>query len=650
MVTPDIAATPTVVPVSLNGRGYQIEFAELIRRPAASPTDEFDQGSEPGERITIVGAHRRLGKSFTGGAGQELYDDEDSNRSRYWVGLGIVTHVPNKFMLDTTVETGTTVSNGASIVSRRSVLNPGPWIVNAAAGPSLRYVYWMADVLQRATTPGNGAPEDISGIAVALSLAARGGYVYIATGSDLRRTPTSATTDEQVCAQDCDLVGYANGHLLIGHDEAIYEVTDLASLPSVPDELWTNPDSGNWTAICETPGAIYAAYLADNGASTVYVWADVTEDSTLGVPTIAAPLEDFEQVFTMVCVGGNVLALGTSAGLRLAQITAAGPLEVGPIVQPLRNTASTSYRFLHTGLALVGSGLYAAVSTYVNEFPGGITTAPFSVVRYDMATFVGPLQPAYTYTFESASGIVPSPPHETTGQRGYTTWNHTVVVNTGSNTTSVSWVPLLDNPETAQEDYDRAAAGSYASGWVTLGKPESHQPIEVVVYHEPLPTGSSLSVALMDPAETVTTLTGTAEGDTATVYDATTVDPGRRYMVVITLTRGTDPTKTPVVLGWGYRAQVLSATQDEIILPIKLGERVMGNFDTVEVNMNPADEFATLKALEGQIVEYVEGSRQETVQVVHVGWNEADVVSIHNTDRTRAGFTGVCRVRMVTVV
>jgi hypothetical protein len=651
MQSPAELSPPQHAAVSIGGRAYMVVYAEIIRRAAAGPADEFDQGAEPGERLPLAGAHRRLGRSFHGGAGQELYDDPDSNRARFWRSYGVEVRIPNKLCLGTAFHSGAGVSVTSGVLTpARAPDAPGPFAVLAADGVTA-YVYWFADTLRKSQAPDLVVNTAIATITACTSLAAFAGHVYIANGTELRRTPTSGTTSEQVTTQDCDLVGYANGHLLIGHDETIYELLDLASLPAAATALWTNPNTGNWTAIAETPGAIYAGYLGDNGQSAIYTWPDVADDTTLGVPLIAAPLNDYEQVYTMLCIGGRVLAIGTSEGLRLAVIGGDGSLDTGPILQPSGPDLNTPYavedQFRATGLAVIGDDLYAAGVRYS---PAASLEGPAPLYRFDVGDFVGSLQPAWNRTAHFATEVVAMPHDSLYRRRSLAIWEHNYISGGGIHFSSLARLPILVDPTISQTVFVRNPTGWLRSGWITFGKPDRHQPIEIVVYHDTLPAGATIGINLVDDGGVSTALTGTTDGTNATTFDATGATPGRRFMVELALTRGTDTTQTPVVFGgWGYRAQVLTTPQDEIIVPVQLSREGAGQRRRSTLPMNPEAEYDFLKGLEGTVTTYVEGSRTERVQVASVGWERGDVRGMDVPRSDGASLEGTLRVRMVTV-
>jgi hypothetical protein len=650
MSAPADRVPPHAAAVSLAGRGYMAKYGEIIRRAAASPADEFDQGAEPGERIPLAGAHQRIQRSFHGGAGQEFYDEPDSDRSRFWRSRGMECRVPGKLCLATTTSIVVTgLSDGTTPL--RSPTAPGPFMIASANGAT-QYVYFVSGTtLRRIAGPDIVASTSatITSVANPTSLATFGGHVYAACGSELRRTITTGTTSEVASNQDCDLVGYANGHLLIGHDDTIYEILDLSSVPAAATALWTNPEPGDWTAIAESPGAIYAAYAADSGKATIFSWVDVSADSTLAIPVVAAPLNDYEIVHAMLCVG-RVLCLGTSEGVRVCAIAGDGSLDVGPIIQPrtpdqhARSTDAAEVAVTFPGelqchsLAVIGADLYVAGERSVGADPFGLP-----VYRLDLGDFVGSLQPAYENWGGGASSV-----HEVVALKAGTAGYRRLAFWQNGSAITMRLFQHLPDPTVTQTTFERYPVGNFLqTGWITFGKVQQHQPIEVVLYHDPIPAGGAVGVHLVDAGLVKTELTGTADGATATRFDATTVAPGRKFRVDVQLTRGTTTTETPVLNGgWSYRGQVLNTPQDEIIVTLVFEREYTGQGRGQNHDMDPYAEYTFLKALEGTITDYGEGGRTETVQVASVGWERGDVQGMD----TKAGqLIGALRVRMVTV-
>jgi len=115
----------------------------------------------------------------------------------------------------------------------------------------------------------------------------------------------------------------------------IREITNLvptsATLPSV---LYTHPNSGwEWTDFAEGPAAIYASGYSREVSQIYRITVNTTTTTvTLNQPTVVAEMPTGEDILSMYSYIGSFLVVGTTRGVRVAQIQSDGSLAMGPLV------------------------------------------------------------------------------------------------------------------------------------------------------------------------------------------------------------------------------------------------------------------------------------------------------------------------------
>jgi hypothetical protein len=652
----DLAA-PTDVPISIDGLGFMSSYSKMQRRPLVSVEDSFDATADPGERIPLKGQKRRLIGSFHHGAGQEFQDHEGSDGDRYWQSYAVSTKTVGRAVLLPEIET--ILTEFTPPTHTPAAAGPYSCIASTDSVSPNRYFYFEAggDVFKiDLDNIGAGATQvyDFAD-GVPFGIAPVAGYVYIATVNGLWRTEVGALVvgSTQVTGVSCTGVAWANGFLLQWSGDTISLVTNLAGAPAATVTAigWSgagHPEGGYWTVVTDAPGAIYAAHLAPSGRSRIYAWTDLDDFGTLGTPVVVGTLEDYEVCWALKPVGGDaVLAVGTSRGFALAAVETSGSLIIGSRVQ-IHSTERTADQptggpFEATGFAVVGGDLLVAGAVS----SGALGWSEGLVLRAGLADFTANLVPAWSREW-------PIPAQEV----------HVVPKSDDANT---YLVVLLDLDQTDNnvyvrvtewmDDYsdqtvtrDRVNEGQLYTGWITFGQPDLYQPLEIVVYHETIPSGGDIACELVDQAGVRYALTGVPEGENATTFDARGVDAARRYRIGLTLVVGTNGVSPVINGGIGFRVLALDEAQDEIIAALQLAP-IFNGHDMTEHAMSPADVIDHLRtaARERRIVEYVEGSLTENVVIKGVGYGNGDMHGFHYANDTDAALIGTLRVWMVTV-
>lgn len=326
--------------VGINGIGYLLstledeapfEYRAYTVQSIPVQKQRLDTSAEPGEQ-TFEQWWTRAQHSWVGGAGQDIFDAEGSNRFSFKQSRGIDVWTEGQISLLKDTES---IDN-----STGDDLN---WFV--AGG----YIFYSKDgSLYRGTSingtftandlNGPGSSEDIK------SITTDGQNIYVCwTGANniYKADIDAATWSGEGTLQnnlDAELLGYVKGRLLATKDNKVYEI-NLNDTTDEPDPYFTHRTTDwTWTSITEAGPAIYLSGYAGE-TSEIYstrltaqdlAYADV---STLGAPISVFRAPEGEIVHTIKGYLGRALVIGTSKGIRLAVITdETGQLDVGPLL------------------------------------------------------------------------------------------------------------------------------------------------------------------------------------------------------------------------------------------------------------------------------------------------------------------------------
>ena len=129
---------------------------------------------------------------------------------------------------------------------------------------------------------------------------------------------------------------WVKSRLIVAAGPALYEVSPTATgaLQTVGTLLYTHQDAAwVWSDVDEAPGAVLAA---GRGAAESAIFRFSVENDTTGQPKLTgasqvAKMPPGEQVHTMRTYLGAYIVLGTTSGLRVGAINAAGDVQYGPL-------------------------------------------------------------------------------------------------------------------------------------------------------------------------------------------------------------------------------------------------------------------------------------------------------------------------------
>lgn len=293
----------------------------LIRRTGQFKRDQFDNSPEPGEQ-SLTGWWLRSQSSFHLGAGLRFEDaTEETNRFRFEKSEGVDVWTPGEVSLLPT----TTLRRSASGVSLcHGAIDGTTDIVLATDGSTLYRV--TASASASVTWGGTGSilslTDDGTNYLAANATSIYRGTLAGGAGAALWNTGSSSVT-----------IQWAKQRLMAGIANKIYELTGTG--PTLPTATYTHPNTAwVWTCISEGPEAVYASGYA--GARSVVLKIALDTQGALPALTNATTVAEMptgEIVHAIYGYLGTFLVLGTSRGVRVAQIGSGGVLDVGPLIE-----------------------------------------------------------------------------------------------------------------------------------------------------------------------------------------------------------------------------------------------------------------------------------------------------------------------------
>ena len=134
---------------------------------------------------------------------------------------------------------------------------------------------------------------------------------------------------------DYTLLRWVKSRVMYAEDNDIHEITDLTpSSATLPTALYSHPNADwIWTDFADGPSSIYASGYSGEYSAIYSIGINVTTTTvTLDQPIIVAEMPRDEDIISMYQYVGSFLVIGTSLGLRVAQINTDGSLTVGPLI------------------------------------------------------------------------------------------------------------------------------------------------------------------------------------------------------------------------------------------------------------------------------------------------------------------------------
>lgn len=596
--SPTSEEVPGRMPVAIGGHAYRLELSQYKRRTLPIRRDDVDQGNEPGEQsLSTAGLWRRTQQDWRDGAGQQYLDDPDSMRTRFRASKGLDPWERREVCLlpDTELKNSSSDTNLVLLVA-------GDYCYKVE-GQTLAFTADMTPASPSFTA------VTLTGIAANITSATSDGQnVFVANGTSIwKATNGGAGAFAAFGTYAADLVGYANGRLLAANEAELVDVAAAGTTTVV--HTHTNP-TFDWTVVCAAPNGIYVGGSAGSTSEIYFLGVDPT-DGSLNVPFVVGLLPEGEVLRAMVHYGG-FLFIGTTRGVRMAQIREDGGLAIGSVIEvgevlglePQEEFVWftwTNYDSVSSGLGRLNPTRFTSplVPAYASDLMATAQGASQSVVTFEDRR----------YFAISASGF----------------WGQTA---------------------------NLVASGTLYTGWITYGIPDRKVGAALDMQFEAL-AGSLAPLIVVDDLEDGTTLSLTAfdtPGATnlASPYDLSTLG-GERFELQLTFTRDAVATTGPCLRRWTSRFLAAPFRADEIIAPIIMRSMVttmVGEGDPYPYNT--LAEYQYLKRLEndGAIVAYQEGT--STYRVVIDGI-EIQPEKWVDASRGYAFFETLMFVRMVTI-
>lgn len=529
----------------IDGVEYAVEWRGARIQTVDATRDLVDQGTEPGEQtLAPHAAWRRTGEDFVLGSGQTWFDlPEESVRRRFRHAQGIDPWDRREVKLQKSA-LGTTTTD--SRMANTSWADAAAMIV-----ANSKLFVTVGPTIKEITDPTAGTWSDTTrltiGVTAITSVASDGVRLWGCTGANTiqewNASTNTANTTFSSSTNQAYLLVYAAGRLLAAGDSATDAVLYELSASGKRTDVWTHPSSlWRWTAATAAPNGIYIAGVQGDH-SDIYLVTNVDATGALGAPFVVASLPDGETV-TALCHYGGVLVIGTSRGVRLANIGGNGFLNYGPLL-PMPDPVIT----------LEPQGEYVWFN-YAD--PDDATNQ--GLARLSLARFTAALVPAWCPDLAGASVAG----WRTTTVTTYDGRRYFGMVKTGLGNGTRYY---------GEDDADYVPSGVLHTGRVTYGIPDPKVYTALSVANEPLPAGSSIGATInTEDGTTVPLPSFSASGRTSHRW---TFDEKDEWIdVALTLTRGDTITESPVLHRWTLEGLPVPQRTQEIWLPLILHGKV----------------------------------------------------------------------------
>lgn len=543
---------PGLYPVAINGRPYILntdpqaievygenfkeESLPLLRAQA-------DQGRTAGEQsLSPSQFWRRSADSWHSGAGQAVYDREESSATRFNTSKGIDPWTRYQLTL---------------LPSCTNILASANTNLVSVATNDLFYV---ADGTTLKRTADLSSFANITGApaAQANSLAAAGAVVYAGYGASGVYSVAGTVATVAKTGQ-ADIVGYAKGRLLVGSANILYNPLPGAggALGTPAAELVsTNPDTAwRWSAFAEGPSQIYAAGFVGTN-SRIYKIAGQPDGTGLTAASVAATLPTGEIVRSMYGYLGY-LVVGTSKGVRFATIADDGNITLGALIPT-------------PGPVWCADG----VDRFVWFGWSSFDTTSSGLGRLDLSVINDGLAPAYASDLMGTGlGVV-----------------------RGTGVIGARRLFTVDGVGVFAEQLTPLTTGFITSGQISFGLSDSKVPVAVDLKHSPLAAGASIQVGLSVDRAASTTIGASDQPLSVSPAEAISTGQRRSEETELTFTLNAASGTGPILTRWTLLAYPAPPGSSVVILPLILANTVTA-FRDIDLPQNPLNEYSFLTGL-----------------------------------------------------
>jgi len=531
-------ADPRVIPytVSLDGRDYAIDLEKYRHNGVARFRNGVVTSSEVNDGLlNPEGAWWRYRYSWHSGAGQEIDElDPDSVGTRFQASRGIDVWDKYQACLLPSTENKLTVA-AADI---HMVSTGGYVYVSDGTG-----VKRSADLTTWSSVTG------LSG--TVQGMASDGSSCYIATTVDVYAVATGlGATAVSTATTPADTIAFVANRLIVAADNVIGELTTTTF-----DTIYTHFQSAfRWTAIFGVGSRIYMGGFAGN-RSELYT-TTTTDAGAIALSAEAASFFAGELLQAAMSYGGSVV-LGTSAGIRFAQLGSDATLTYGPLISDFDGC---------TALAAEGRFVYCAVETFPDSGSG--------LVRLALDEFTAPLLPAYAtdvFTTDSSDTI------EAVARFGsQTLFAVTADEVYASSTTAYVTSGYIDSGDITFGTVEKKSVSQLRANFVALAPNEA---IAIAVTNEKDASIGSKNITIDGETESTLDLAGEAVSRTR-----------------VRFTLSGDGTTTPCLEQWRLRGYPIAPGVEEWVVPLIIHSRTVVNDSEGQVlAMDPWTETARIR-------------------------------------------------------
>lgn len=589
-------------PVALDGVGYVVD----LRQQSGFMRASLDVLSGRQNRVkgqmalTPTDVWWETRETWDAGAGQRYADRQESIDNRFHESVGVDPW--NKWGLsllhDTSIVLSATELDGkvqlATLGKALSNDQYESWLV-AAVGESL---YWTKTLTEPFTWAQTTMASPI------LDIASDGdAIISVHTDGTVYRTDSSTGTPVlKATLTGADCIGYAKGHILVGADNTLWDVTFDA-----PVKVGTsNPLPGwRWRAFCEGTSAIYAlGGIGDKWMVhriAVEVSTDGTTNDVLSAPIVAAQLPDGEIGRSLGSYLGFV-TVGSDQGFRLGIADATGDVTLGRLVKtngPVHEFEGQDRFVWYTNMNFDTEGNHSGLG------------------RMDLTTFTTPMTPAYASDLSAnALGEV-----------------HSVVTFGDKRVFTVYGLGVLAETTTLVKN------GWVDSGQFTWGTMDNKIALYLQVRYLPL-NGTVETLVSYDQSSWISVITDSNAGSTGSGNQYLQSAVFSTMSIRVNLERSdTDATLGPTLTRLEPRVFPNAGRASEWTIPLVLWDSV--EWDSQVVNRNPRADLDRLISMveTGRVVVYREANRGWNVNVTDFQW-KPEKPSVYE------GWQGVCTIRI----
>lgn len=514
-------------PVSIGDRHFVIEAGKHERVDVPIQRDGIDTGRQPsGLSLANREIWPRQGRSWTLGAGQLNFDEATSNANTVYEQMfhssfGVNPWTQRQLFLHNDTANGFSTTTVNDMVAT----DEGVWI---ADGTALRFSttgtgswtlkYTAPQTIRSLTTDGHtvyGCSSNLAG----------SGNVFSGTSASVAQTLASPFT----------LIEWANSRLFASNGNVLYELISGATATST---IYTHPSSAaSYKAIVGAPNGVYAAATIGLRSELFYLTI-VTASGAISAPIRCGEIPFGEQALALTYYGGMVI-IGTTKGIRIAQISGSGFLSHGPL------------------LALGGSVIsFASEGEYVwfnhpNTGVGLVQTGYSVLGRLRLARFTEPLVASYAsdLAFAGAGG----------SSQVVRFGGRTIYYDNGN---GIIYEQLATPRST----------GFVTTGLISYDAYVTKELIGLEILHQALTGNGTIVVDVTtDNVTTTGVLTSNVRGATRAAVDVSG-QSGETFELKLTINKDTTNNASPVLTRWTTHVLPKPFRAEKLLLPVVLME------------------------------------------------------------------------------